>query len=136
MIYPVYARGKYIAHTIPGRLWDSLYTWDNGFIGLGLSTIDFGRASDCLKTFLTPVGDIHAPFIMSGTLMPTQIMLYAELINAYGDREELKELYPSLKQYYSFYSGLKYDKRQTGSGLLKLWHLNYNSGGWDDFQSV
>ena len=133
VIYPVYARGKYIAHTIPGRLWDSLYTWDNGFIGLGLSTIDFCRALDCLKTFLTPVGDIHAPFIMSGTLMPTQIMLYAELINGYGDREELKELYPSIKQYYSFYSGLKYEKRQTGSGLLKLWHLNYNSGGWDDY---
>ena len=133
VVYPVYERGNYIIHTIPGRLWDSMYTWDNGFIGLGLSVIDFDRAFDCLKTFLTPKGDIHAPFIMSGTLMPTQILLYAELVNAFGDRKELKEIYSEVKQYYSFYSDLKNDENQTGSGLLKLWHLNYNSGGWDDY---
>ena len=31
------------------------------------------------------------------------------------------------------YSSLCDDGHQTGSGLLKTWHIFYNSGGWDDY---
>ncbi|MBR6940377.1 MAG: hypothetical protein IKH65_06210, partial [Clostridia bacterium] len=35
-VYPVYRRGENVVHHTPGKRWDSFYTWDSGFIGLGL----------------------------------------------------------------------------------------------------
>lgn len=134
VVYPIYSRRGFIRHNTPGRNWDSLYTWDSGFIGMGLATIDFERAFDCLNAYLTPVGDIHSPYIFHGSVVPTQILLYAELFDRFPEkREQLKKLYPMVKQYYDFYSSLCDDGHQTGSGLLKTWHIFYNSGGWDDY---
>ncbi|MBE7047507.1 MAG: hypothetical protein E7396_08885 [Ruminococcaceae bacterium] len=133
VVYPIYARRGFIRHNTPGRIWDSLYTWDSGFIGLGLSTMDFERAYDCLNTYLTPAGDKHSPYVFHGSVVPIQIFLYQELINKFPDKlSRLKALYPMVKSYYEFYrnldkvSGLK-------SSLLKTWHIFYNSGGWDDY---
>lgn len=133
MVYPIYNRRNFIVHSTPGRLWNSLYQWDNGFIGLGLATIDYNRAYECLNTYLTPENDIHSPFIFSGTIMPTQVFLYDYLINNFEKTKELESLYPLLKSYYMFFSNLKTDSSQMSSGLLKCWHLVYNSGGWDDY---
>lgn len=134
VVYPIYSRRGYIRHNTPGRNWDSLYSWDSGFIGMGLGTIDFDRAFDCLNSYLTPVGDIHSPYIFHGSVVPTQVFLYAELSDRFPEeRERLKKLYPMMKQYYGFYSSLCGDGHQTGSGLLKTWHIFYNSGGWDDY---
>ena len=133
VVFPIYCRGKYIKHNAPGRNWDSLYTWDSGFVGLGLSTIDRQRAIECLNTYLTPPGDIHSPFILHGSPVPTQVFLYQQLINTSDDTELLKEYYPSMKQYYSYFSDLKHTPNQHKTGLLNTWHLFYNSGGWDDY---
>ncbi len=133
IVYPMYVRGEYSKQYVPGRLWDCLYTWDNGFIGMGLATIDFDRAYECLTSYLTLEGDKHSPFIMSGSIVPTQILLYGYLFNQFERYEDLKKLYPMVKQYYTFFGDLRKDKHQMKSGLLKLWHLNYNSGGWDDY---
>ena len=133
VVYPIYNRRNYIIHSTPGRLWNSLYQWDNGFIGLGLATIDFNRAYECLNTYLTPENDIHSPFIYSGTIMPTQVFLYDYLISNFDEKEKLEKLYPLMKSYYMFFSNLKNDSSQMKSGLLKCWHLVYNSGGWDDY---
>lgn len=133
VVYPIYNRRNYIIHSTPGRLWNSLYQWDNGFIGLGLATIDFDRAYECLNTYLTPENDIHSPFVFSGTIMPTQVFLYDDLINNFNEKDKLEKLYPLMKSYYMFYSNLKNDSSQMKSGLLKCWHLVYNSGGWDDY---
>lgn len=133
IMYPMYFRREYRKGYVPGRLWDCLYTWDNGFIGMGLATVDFHRAYECLNAYLTPVGDKHSPFIFSGTVFPTQILLYDYLFNHYEQYEELEKLYPMIKQYYSFFGDLRYRKGQMKSGLLKLWDINYNSGGWDDY---
>ena len=65
--------------------------------------------------------------------MPTQVFLYDYLINNFDNKEELEKLYPLMKSYYSFFSRLKNDSSQMKSGLLKCWHLVYNSGGWDDY---
>lgn len=133
VVYPIYTRRGLIRHNTPGRIWDSLYTWDSGFIGMGLSTMDFQRAYDCLYTYLTPVGDKHSPYIFHGSVVPVQIFLYQELINKFPDKLScLKALYPMMKDYYEFFrnldgvSGLK-------TSLLKTWHIFYNSGGWDDY---
>lgn len=134
VVYPIYTRRQFIKHNTPGRNWDSLYSWDSGFIGMGLATIDFSRAFDCLNTYLTPPGDIHSPYIFHGSVVPTQIFLYSELINKYpNEHEKLKSLYHSVLQYYKFYSQIGSGKEQTNSGLLKTWHIFYNSGGWDDY---
>ena len=134
VVYPIYTRRQYIRHNTPGRLWDSLYSWDSGFIGMGLATADFERAFDCLNTYLVPTGDIHSPYIFHGSVVPTQIYLYQYLFNRYPEhRDRLKELYPMVKQYFDFYANMDGKEGQMKSGLIKTWDIFYNSGGWDDY---
>lgn len=134
VVYPIYMRRQYIKHNTPGRQWDSLYSWDSGFIGMGLGTADFERAFDCLNTYLVPVGDIHSPYVFHGSVVPTQIFLYQYLFNRYPEkRDSLKELYPMVKQYFDFYANMDMRDGQMKSGLIKTWNIFYNSGGWDDY---
>ncbi|MBR5139694.1 MAG: hypothetical protein IKV16_01440 [Clostridia bacterium] len=134
VVYPIYTRRQYIRHNTPGRQWDSLYSWDSGFIGMGLATADFDRGFDCLNTYLVPVGDIHSPYIFHGSVVPTQIYLYQYLFNKYPEkRDRLKELYPMVKQYFDFYANMDRKPGQMKSGLIKTWDIFYNSGGWDDY---
>ena len=134
VVFPIYTRRQYIKHNAPGRFWNSLYSWDSGFIGMGLACSDFRRGYDCLNTYLTPVGDRHSPYIFHGSVVPTQVFLYKHLVDSFPEkRDELKELYPMMKQYYSFYATLCDSPEQMKSGLTKTWHLSYNSGGWDDY---
>lgn len=130
VVYPRYFRGDYILHNTPGKFFDTFYTWDSGFIGMGLCTIDTKRAIDCLNTYLNDCDDTHAPFILHGTPMPTQIFLYLEIWNTTNSLEYLKKFYDGIKQAYSFLADMK---SNTNSGILKTWHLFYNSGGWDDY---
>lgn len=135
VVYPVYTRRRYIRHNTPGRWWDSLYTWDSGFIGLGLAELDHGRAGDCLRAYLTPPGDPDAAFIHHGSPVPTQHALFHELWNRTQSRALLRDTYPGLRQYYRFLVG-RYGSSTTAalrSGLLKTWDYFYNSGGWDDY---
>lgn len=37
VVYPVYRHGENVIHHTPGKRWDSFYTWDSGFIGMGAS---------------------------------------------------------------------------------------------------
>lgn len=134
VVYPIYTRRQYIRHNTPGRNWDSLYSWDSGFIGMGLATADFDRAFECLNTYLTPVGDPHSPYIFHGSVVPTQIFLYQYLFNKYPHkREALKTLYPMIRQFFDFYARMDERSDQLRSGLLKTWNIFYNSGGWDDY---
>lgn len=134
VVYPIYTRRQFIKHNAPGRFWNSLYSWDSGFIGMGLSCADFGRGFDCLNTYLTPVGDRHSPYIFHGSVVPTQIFLYKHLIDSFPERrEELKALYPMVRQYYEYYSEMDSKPEQLASGIVKTWHMSYNSGGWDDY---
>ena len=75
VVYPVYTRGQYIRHNTPGRWWDSLYTWDSGFIGMGLAQFSARRGFDCLNAYLTPPGDDEAAFIHHGSLLPALLLL-------------------------------------------------------------
>lgn len=130
VVYPIYCRGKYIRHNTPGRNWDCLYTWDSGFIGMGLLTADVKRAEDCLNAYMMPLGNGDGPFVFHGTPLPTQILLYGELVNKTGDRELARKYYPYVKAQYEYFSS---QKKQRASGMFSLWHLFYNSGGWDDY---
>jgi hypothetical protein len=69
-----------------------------------------------------------------GSVVPTQVLLYKYLFDRFPERrEELKALFPMMMQYYRFFSTLHKEKHQMKSGMLKTWHVDYNSGGWDDY---
>ncbi|PTW00142.1 glycosyl hydrolase family 63 [Halanaerobium saccharolyticum] len=135
VVYPTYIRKGYIKHYPPGRWWDSLYTWDSGFIGLGLSELDEDRAIECLNAYLTEPGDQHSAFIHHGSPVPVQIYLFLELWNRLQSKEFLEYFYPRLKQYHQFLAGRlgSSTTRNLKSNLLKTWDYFYNSGGWDDY---
>ncbi len=135
VVYPVYTRRRYIRHFTPGKWWDCLYTWDSGFIALGLLELDVERAIDCLNAYTTPPGDPHAAFIHHGSPAPIQIYAFAELWNRTQDRALLAYFYPRLRQMWLFLAGRlgSSTTRTLKSGLLKTWDYFYNSAGWDDY---
>lgn len=135
VVYPVYVQGEYIKHNTPGRWWDSLYTWDSGFIGIGFCDIDINRAIDCLNTYVTDPDDDQRAFIHHGTPLPVQVYLMLEIWNRTNDTELLNHFYPKLKHFYDFITGNSgLSTTDTfNSSLLQTWDYFYNSGGWDDY---
>lgn len=135
VVYPVYVQGQYIRHNTPGRWWDSLYTWDSGFIGIGLAPISLRRAFDCLNAYLTYPDNDEAAFIHHGSLVPVQFYLFAELLNRTGSRALVQYCLPQLLHYYRFFTGQSGSSTLADlkSGLLRPWDYFYNSGGWDDY---
>lgn len=134
VVYPVYTQKEYIRHSAPGRWWDCLYTWDSGFIGLGLLQVDVKKAIENLNAYLQEPG-AQSVFIHHGSLVPVQFYLFLELWNKTQSKELLEYFYPRLKQYYEFMAGRlgSSTTNSLGSNLLKTWDYFYNSGGWDDY---
>ncbi len=134
IVYPIYTQGEYIRHFTPGKWWNSLYTWDAGFISLGLSEIDIDKSIQFLNTYTTPVGSQSA-FIHHGSPVPVQMYAFLELWNKTQSKEMLNYFYPRLKQYYEFMAGSSQGSTMNSfqSNLLKTWDYFYNSGGWDDY---
>ena len=133
VVWPIYSRRGFIRHNTPGRNWDSLYTWDSGFIGMGLSEMDLQRAEDCLNAYLTPVGDPHSPCIFHGSPLPTQILLFAQLYQRTGNKVLLEKYFPMIRRQYRFFADARYSGRAKATGLFNTWDIFYNSGGWDDY---
>lgn len=133
VVWPVYCRRGFICHNTPGRNWDSLYTWDSGFIGMGLAEMSIRRAKECLRMYLTEEDYRHSPYIFHGTPLPTQILLYADIYAKTGDKEFLKEFYPLIRRQYRFFADQRKTENIKETGLFSLWHIFYNSGGWDDY---
>jgi len=134
LVYPLYTQGHYIRNYSPGKIWDCLYTWDAGFIGLGLLELDPGCAIDALNAYTTPAG-AQSAFIHHGTPLPVQIYLFWELWNRTQSRELLAYFYPRLRQYHLFLAGKlgSSTTRRHQDHLICMWDYFYNSGGWDDY---
>jgi hypothetical protein len=134
VVYPVYTQGEYIRHFTPGKNWNSLYTWDSGFIALGLVDVDPLKAFECVRAYTTEVG-AQSAFIHHGTPLPIQFFASYDLWNETGSKPMLQFLYPRLKQYFEFMVGKNPTSttRMAGTNLLKSWDYFYNSGGWDDY---
>lgn len=135
VVYPVRVKGQVIRHFPPGRWWDMLYTWDCGFIGLGLGEIAPRRAIELLNTYVTEVDDTDCAFIHHGSPVPVQHYLYLDLWQKTQDRELLAFFYPRLARYLRYLAGIdsRSPTRPFQSSLLATWDLFYNSGGWDDY---
>ncbi|APC97261.1 MGH1-like glycoside hydrolase domain-containing protein [Francisella frigiditurris] len=136
IVFPIYTQKSYIRHLAPGKWWDCLYTWDSGFIGLGLLEYDIDRAIENLNAYLTST-DNQSAFIHHGSPVPVQHYLFFEIWNRSNSFELLEHYYPRLKQYYLFLSGHlgSSSTRRLNSNLLQTWDYFYNSGGWDDYPS-
>lgn len=132
-VYPIYSRRSFIRHNTPARLFNCLYSWDSGMIGVGLATKSFERAYDNLHAYLVPSDDMHGGAILAGSTVPTQILTFKNLFDNFPEkREKLKTLYPMVKEMFRFYKGL-HAESGLKSGLAKAWQYCYNSGGWDDY---
>lgn len=136
VVYPIPLQGNYIRHFTPGKWWDSLYTWDNGFIALGFCDFAPRLAEECLNTYLTDVGNVHAAFVHHGSMLPVQAYVYKRLCDiSGGDVGTVGKYYAPMRQYYEFYVGKDSRSRtcRLKSGLLSTFGYFYNSGGWDDY---
>ncbi|MBR4675384.1 MAG: hypothetical protein IKP00_13030 [Victivallales bacterium] len=132
--FPIQAKGQNIRHHSPDKYYYTLYSWDSGFIGLGLSELDKLRAIENLNAYVTPPEDEECAFILHGTPVPVQAYLFAELWNRHQDREMLERFYPRVKHFYDFLAGhIESSTFRTSSNLIKGWDYFYNSGGWDDY---
>ena len=132
VIYPVRCNGELIRHHTPGRLWNSLYTWDSGFIGLALLEMDVRRAIENLNAYLTEAGDTVNAFIHHGTPLPVQIFLFYEIWNRTCDLQFLQQYYPRVKQMYLYLAGHTPGSDTRSHCTLPLictWNYFYNSGG-------
>lgn len=133
VVWPIYNHRGFVRHNTPGRLYDSLYTWDSGFIGMGLAELDPRRGEECLNAYLTEPEDPHSPYIFHGTPLPTQIFLYQALFHKTGDTELLRLYYPMIRRQYRFFADARFNGRAKATGLFSTWDIFYNSGGWDDY---
>jgi hypothetical protein len=134
VVYPVRTRGTWIRHNTPGRWWDCLYTWDSGFVGLGLLELDVDRAVDCLNAYVTEPDEEDAAFIHHGSPVPVQHALFLELWNRTQSRDLLAYFYPRLRRYHRFLVGRDGSSTtRMPSNLIRTWDYFYNSGGWDDY---
>ncbi len=136
VVFPVKICGEPVRHFTPGRQWNSLYTWDSGFIGLGMLELSEQLAADILNAYLTPEGDRENAFVLHGTPLPVQIFLLLELWNRTGNKELLKTLYPGARQYYRYLAGHHPNsttRKYCRQPLISTWDYFYNSGGWDDY---
>ncbi len=133
VVYPVYTQKQYIRLYVPGRWWDCLYTWDAGFIGMGLLQSNTWNAIESLNEYVQNPG-AQSAFILHGSPVPTQHYLYLSLWNHTQSKPMLEYFYPRLKQYYEFMAGKLGSSTMNSlkSNILKTWDYFYNSGGWDD----
>lgn len=134
VVYPVRRKGRFIRHYTPGRWWDSLYTWDAGFIGLGLLELEPARSVDNLAAYLTASSDDMA-FVHHGSPVPVQIYQLQALWNRTQDRELLRRFFPGARRMHRYLAGRSDGSRTRtlASGLIRTWDYFYNSGGWDDY---
>ena len=130
VVYPIDAFGEPIRHFCPGKNWNSLYTWDCGFIGWAMSEIDPGRGYEIIRQYTTTPEE-EASFVHHGTPLAIQILAIGDVWERGGcDMSQLREIYPRLKRFYDFMTGPRFRKP---SGLLETWNIFYSSGGWDDY---
>ena len=134
-VYPVYRRGENIVHHAPGKRWDSFYTWDSGFIGLGLLEYSKELCRYALETYLCEEDNKDFCFLLHGSLVPTQFYEYLELFNRCADKHSLDGLYDKMRRYYEFLRGRAYGSTfaKFGNGLLTAYDYWYSCSGMDDY---
>ncbi|MBQ7203146.1 MAG: hypothetical protein IJS03_03900 [Eubacterium sp.] len=135
VVYPVYLHGENVVHHTPGKRWDSFYTWDSGFIGMGLLEFSPDLCRYALDMYLCDEDNDDFAFLLHGSLVPTQFVEYLELLKRTNDKEKLNFLYDKLKLYYEFLRGRTHGSTcaKFGNGLLTVYDYWYSCSGMDDY---
>ena len=134
VVYPVYRYGEYVIHHTPGKRWDSFYTWDSGFIGMGLLETSKELCEYVLDKYLKSSDTNDYCFLLHGSLVPTQFEQYQELLKRTNDKSKLDYLYDKMKLYYEFLQGRTHGSTcaKFNNGLLTTYDYWYSSSGMDD----
>lgn len=135
VVYPIYKHGDYIIHHTPGKRWDCLYTWDSGFIGLGMNEIAPKFAEYIIDTYLSEEDNKDYAFLHHGSPVPVQIYQLYEMLQKAEDKEHILSYYARARLYYLFLAG-KIRGSTTAkfkSGLLTTYDYFYSSSGMDDY---
>ncbi len=133
VVYPVYTQKQYIRHFTPGKNWNSLYTWDLGFISWAFAMYDPVKAFETIRAYTTEEGSQSA-FIHHGTPLPMQFFAFEQLCSENWNDEAILYLYPRLKRFYDYMTGK--DPTSTtvmDSDFIATWDYWYSTGGWDDY---
>lgn len=135
VVYPVYRHGENVIHHTPGKRWDSFYTWDSGFIGMGLLEFSPKLCQYALDMYLCDESNGDFAFLLHGSLVPTQFPEYLELLRRTDDKESLAFLYDKAKLYYEFLRGRNHGSTvaKFGNGLLTTYDYWYSHCGMDDY---
>lgn len=138
IVYPIYTKAGWIAHFTPGKRWDSLYTWDSGFIALGLLKTSRAHAEYMLDLYLAQPDDPEQAFVHHGSPVPVQFMALRELVAESEPTEQLRLLrrfYERMRLYYEFLMGRTHNSTtaRLHSGLLTTYDYFYSSSGMDDY---
>ena len=135
VVYPVYKHGEYVIHHAPGKRWDSFYTWDSGFIGMGLLEFSKDLCQYALDMYLCDDTNKDYAFLLHGSLVPTQFVEYLELLKRTEDKNKLAFLYDKMKLYYEFLRGRCHGSTcaKFGNGLLTTYDYWYSHCGMDDY---
>lgn len=134
-VYPVYLHGENVIHYTPGKRWDSFYTWDSGFIGLGFLEFSPDLCRYTLDMYLSDKRNKDFAFLLHGSLVPTQFAEYLELLKRTDDKHSLDYLYDKMKRYYEFLRGRTSGSTTAkfGNGLLTTYDYWYSCSGMDDY---
>ena len=135
VVYPIYKHGEYIIHHTPGKRWDCLYTWDSGFIGLGMNEIAPKFAEYIIDTYLSEEDNPDYAFLHHGSPVPVQIYQLYEMIQKADNKEHLLSYYARARLYYRFLAG-KVRGSTTAkfkSGILTTYDYFYSTSGMDDY---
>lgn len=135
VVYPVYRHGENVIHHTPGKRWDSFYTWDSGFIGMGLLEFSPKLCQYALDMYLCDDTNKDFCFLLHGSLVPTQFVEYLELLKRTNDKESLAFLYDKAKLYYEFLRGRNHASTvaKFNNGLLTTYDYWYSHCGMDDY---
>ncbi|HBA93268.1 MAG TPA: hypothetical protein DCZ02_01470, partial [Ruminococcaceae bacterium] len=134
-VYPVYCHGENVIHHTPGKRWDSFYTWDSGFIGMGLLEYSNDLCRYALDMYLCDDTNDDFCFLLHGSLVPTQFVEYLELLKRTENKHELDFMYDKMKLYYEFLRGRTHNSTcaKFNNGLLTTYDYWYSCSGMDDY---
>lgn len=135
VVYPVYRHGENVIHHTPGKRWDSFYTWDSGFIGMGLLEFSNDLCKYALDLYLCDETNKDFAFLLHGSLVPTQFVEYLELLKRTNDKSQLDFIYDKIKLYYEFLRGRIHGSTcaKFDNGLLTTYDYWYSHCGMDDY---
>lgn len=131
--FPHFLDGKPVKYYTPAKSYGSLYLWDMGMTGIGMSNLSMENAKALLNQYLNENRN-GPPFVAWGTMLPIHIFLYWNIFNKENDKKFLVEYYDKIVRMYDFFTGHS-DKsvmRDSETGLINNFRYNYNSG-WDDY---